>query len=117
MKILLVDDNLDLVHSMAILLRLEGHHVDIATQGIEAVAMARLLRPEIILLDIGLPRMNGYEVARELRGMPELCGVRLYAVTGYGTAADRERALAAGFDGHFSKPIDHEQLQRLLRQG
>ncbi len=113
-KILLVDDNLDAVETLAMLLRLDGHAVSTAITGPQAVEMAKSCQPELILLDIGLPGLNGYDVARRIRGMDELAGVRIYAVTGYGSQQDRERALESGFNGHFPKPLEYEQLRQLL---
>jgi CheY-like chemotaxis protein len=104
-RVLVVDDNADAADSAAMLLRLSGHQVEVAHDGHSALEAARAFRPEIVLLDIGLPGMNGYEVARELRSRPENRGLVLAAVTGYGQDEDRRRAHEAGFDYHLTKPL------------
>jgi len=109
-RILIVDDNVDSAESMAVLLRLEGHEALTLHEGERVVAAAREFRPDVILLDIGLPGISGYDVARALRGDPEVAAVRLVAVSGYGRAEDRERARAAGFDEHLVKPVDFSAL-------
>ncbi|HTS88827.1 MAG TPA: response regulator, partial [Gemmatimonadales bacterium] len=95
-------------------LRLEGHTVEVAHDGPQGILRARALRPEVVLCDIGLPGMNGYEVARTLRGDPALTGVLLIALTGYSLPEDRGRAAAAGFDAHISKPPDIGELRRAI---
>ena len=114
-RILVVDDNLDSAESLALLLGLQGHEVSTATDGPAAVTAARSFRPEIVFLDIGLPRMDGYEVARRMRTEPGLTGVTLIAMTGYGREEDVRRALESGFDRHLVKPLDFAQLGALLR--
>jgi PAS domain S-box-containing protein len=111
-KILVVDDNQDAAESLAALLRLDGHEVATAFSGPEALTAVRLLKPEVVLLDIGLPGMNGYEVAQRLRevGSP----ARLIALTGYGQPEDRERARQAGFHEHLVKPVDSTGLAGVL---
>ena len=116
-RILVVDDNEDSARSLALLQRRRGHETRIAFTGPEAVAAADEFRPEVVLLDIGLPGMDGYEVARHLRTMPALAGVFLVAMTGYGSAEDRDRARAAGFDDHLTKPVDLARLREILREG
>jgi signal transduction histidine kinase len=116
-KVLVIDDNVDLAESLATLLRLEGHTVQTVHEGQAALATARTSRPEVVLLDLGLPGVDGYEVARQLRKQPELEGVVLVALTGYGQEEDRRRCREAGFDHHLIKPADPEELKRLLRQG
>ena len=111
---LLADDNLDSAESLAALLRVLGHDVVAAYDGRGAIAAARRHRPDLILLDIGMPDMNGYDVARQLRAEPELDATTLIALTGYGSEDDRRRSRAAGFDGHLVKPIDFDELERLL---
>jgi len=111
-RILLADDNNDALESLATLLELGGHEVVTASNGALALECAERHRPEVMLLDIGMPMLDGYEVARRIRA--EVPGARLVAVTGYGQPEDRERALAAGFDVHLVKPVDLDQLQRLL---
>lgn len=112
---LVVDDNQDAAQSTAMLLELFGHEVRCAHDGPTALAVAEDFRPDAILLDIGLPGMNGYEVAEQLRRTPSTRGTLLIAVTGYGQPEDRSRARAAGFDHHVVKPVEPETLQALLR--
>jgi CheY-like chemotaxis protein len=111
---LLVDDNRDSAESLAQLLRLFGHEVWQAYSGRDALALARTHRPDLVLLDIGMPDLNGYEVARQLRADPSFAVTTLVALTGYGSDEDRRRSLAAGFDGHLVKPIDFTDLERIL---
>jgi signal transduction histidine kinase/FixJ family two-component response regulator len=113
-RILLVEDNVDAAEALAELLRLWGHEVEVAHDGATAVPFARLHRPDVVLLDIGLPGMDGYQVAGALRALPDLAGTLLIALTGYGQPSDRQRSLAAGFDHHLVKPVDLEDLQRLV---
>ncbi len=113
-RLLLVDDNRDSAESLAALLRMLGHEVWQAYDGREALAVARGRRPDLVLLDIGMPDISGYEVARELRADPSLDATTLIALTGYGSDDDRRRSLAAGFDGHLVKPIDFDHLERVL---
>jgi signal transduction histidine kinase len=112
-RVLVVDDNADAADSLALLLRVGGHEVRLAYSGPDAVAAAGAFRPHVILLDIGLPGMDGYEVARRLRAGPA-AGAVLAALTGYGQDEDRRRAAAAGFDHHFVKPVPPEAIQDLL---
>ncbi len=113
-RVLVVDDNQDAAQALRLLLQGEGHDVKVALDGSAGLVMAREYRPEIVLLDIGLPKMNGYEIARLIRDDPTLKGTTLVAVTGYGQMHDRARASASGFDHHMVKPVDFEVLQRLL---
>jgi PAS domain S-box-containing protein len=113
-RVLVVDDNIDSARGFERLLRAAGHEVLTAHDGRSALAVAREYRPEIVLLDIGLPGMNGYDVAAELRGMDGLEGLLIVAVTGYGQESDRARAQAAGFDAHLVKPVDMGALRTLL---
>ncbi|MEW6268394.1 MAG: alpha/beta fold hydrolase [Thermodesulfobacteriota bacterium] len=114
-RILVVDDNVDAAESMALLLGLCGHVVRTAHDGPSGIQIAREFAPDAVLLDIGLPGMNGYEVAYEMRREPRLRGTILIALTGYGTSEDRARALQAGFDHHLTKPVDPETLDSLIR--
>jgi CheY-like chemotaxis protein len=91
-----------------------GHEVHIAHDGPSALHLAEKERPDVLLLDIGLPGMDGYEVARRLRSTPGFADVKLIALTGYGQEADRQRSSLAGFDHHLVKPVDLEQLRALL---
>ena len=113
-RILVADDNRDAADSLAFMLRLAGHEVRIAYDGQQAIDMAETFRPALALLDIGMPRLDGYETARRLRGRP--CGedMLLVALTGWGQPDDRNRSLAAGFDHHVVKPVDPSMLERLL---
>jgi PAS domain S-box-containing protein len=111
-RVLVIEDNDDAREMLRNLLRMFGHEVHEACDGARGLEEARRLRPDAALIDIGLPGMDGYEVARRIRA--DLPGARLVALTGYGQPEDRERALAAGFDAHLVKPVDPDQLQRLL---
>jgi signal transduction histidine kinase/CheY-like chemotaxis protein len=113
-RLLIVDDNVDSAESLAELLGLTGHEVRTAHDGPAALIEARSFLPEVILLDIGLPRMNGYEVARRMREIPELRTAILMAMTGYGQEEDRRKSQEAGFDHHLVKPVDLSDLDRLL---
>jgi PAS domain S-box-containing protein len=113
-RILLVEDNQDAAETLGELLRIWGHEVRIAYEGTGALDQARAETPDIVLLDIGLPGMDGYEVARALRAQPGLERIRLIALTGYGQDADRHRSSQAGFDHHFVKPVDIQALRLLL---
>lgn len=115
-RILVVDDDRDAVLLLCRMLERQGHVVRAAHAGPEAVTLAAQVRPELVLLDLGLPGMNGYEVASEIRALdPPFTGT-LVAVTGYGREADRERTAAAGFQRHLLKPIDMEMLSHLLEE-
>jgi CheY-like chemotaxis protein len=113
-RILVVDDNLDSATSMSLLLKLDGHDVKMAHDGPAALACAKAFHPQVILLDIGLPGMSGYEVARELRRDESFADVVLIALTGYGQAEDRRKSKAAGFDHHLTKPLDDDALATVL---
>ncbi len=113
-RILVVDDNADAASSMAMLLRLTGHEVEVVHSGQAALQAARGLKPHIVLLDIGLPGMDGNEVARRLRREPDVEDALLVAVSGYGKEEDRSRAWEAGFDHYFTKPLDLKALDDLL---
>jgi PAS domain S-box-containing protein len=113
-RVLVVDDNGDAAESLAMLLRAWGHEVRTTHDGLAALNAAEQVRPEVILLDIGLPRMDGYEVARRLRQRADMRDVLLVALTGYGQEEDRRRAKEAGFDAHLTKPANPTALQRLL---
>jgi CheY-like chemotaxis protein len=113
-KVLVVDDNNDAAEMLAEALEVLGCETDVAYDGPSALEAAKRFRPQVVFLDIGLPVMDGYEVARRMRRDPELAPVRLVAVTGYGQASDRRRAREAGFDEHVVKPIDLDALPGLL---
>jgi len=114
--VLVVEDSADVRDALRALLEVWGHHVEVAEDGPVGVEMARLNRPEIALVDIGLPGFDGYQVAERLRAAPAGRGVFLVALSGYGQAEDRRRALAAGFDVHLLKPVDPEELARVLAE-
>jgi len=114
LRVLVVDDNADAADSLALLLRLHGHDVRVAHDGLGALALAPAFRPELIFLDIGMPGMDGYEAARRLRRLPGLQRVRLAALTGWGQQEDRRRSKEAGFDVHLVKPVDPAALEGLL---
>jgi PAS domain S-box-containing protein len=113
-RILIVDDNKDAADTLALLLQFDGHETQAVYTSREAIERAQSFQPEVMLLDIGLPEMNGYEVAKTLRSLPALNGMRIIALTGYSQAADRERAQLAGFDEHLMKPVDSEALAQAL---
>jgi PAS domain S-box-containing protein len=113
-RVLVVDDNADAADSLAMLLRVDCHEVRTAHDGPTALETAEWFRPEVVFLDIGLPRMDGYEVARQLRQRPGLKGARLVAVTGYGQGEDRRRAQDAGFDLFMTKPVDPLALRDVV---
>ncbi len=112
---LVVEDNPDGADTLARLLRVSGHEVRTAGDGSTALEAAGVFQPEVILLDIGLPGMSGYEVATQLRRLPGMASVFLVALTGYGQERDRDLSRQAGFDQHLTKPVDHQMLLRLLR--
>ena len=117
MHVMVVDDNVDAATTVAMLLELDGHTVSVAHSAEQALASALAGSPnppQAFLLDIGLPGMDGYELARRLRAAPEMTGAILIALTGYGRPQDRERSLAAGFNHHIEKPVDAVRLQALL---
>ena len=114
LTVLVVDDNQDAALSLQSLLELRGYRCSVAFDGEAAVETALRLLPDVALIDIGLPGINGYELARRLRSQPQLEGIQLAAVTGYGSAEDRREALDAGFDEHFAKPVTVETLQQRL---
>jgi PAS domain S-box-containing protein len=113
-RILVVDDNQDAANSLAMLLRMKGHDVRTAYDGLEAIDAALSHKPEIVLLDVGLPRLNGFDVARRLRESEDLRKVILVALTGWGHDEDRRRSKEAGFDHHMVKPADPAALDRVL---
>lgn len=113
-RVLVVEDHVDTADSMRMLLELLGHEVAVAATGQDGVRLAREWRPRVVLCDIGLPGLDGHEVARQLRADPATAGVFLVAITGYGREVDRERSRAAGFDLHLVKPADPVELQLLL---
>ena len=115
-RILLVDDNADGAFMLAELLRFDGHDVQTALSGMEAFERMKTFRPDVALLDIGLPGLDGYEVARRIRAEHGNESIRLIAITGYGRDEDRELARDAGFAAHLVKPVEFSALQRVLAQ-
>ena len=113
-RVLVVEDSADARQSLCLLLELAGHEVEACEDGPSGLARLRAFRPDVALIDLGLPGMDGYALAREARGRPETRAIRLVAVTGYGQAEDRRRALAAGFDLHVTKPVDASMLDEVL---
>ncbi|MEO8848851.1 MAG: PAS domain-containing protein [Casimicrobiaceae bacterium] len=113
-RVLIVDDNVDAAESLAAVLRFDGHDVRCVHTADEALAQLGAAAPDVVLLDIGLPQMDGYEVARRMRMLPACSGVRLVALTGYSQPEDRERARAAGFDRFVVKPLDFALLDSIL---
>jgi CheY-like chemotaxis protein len=116
LRILVADDNEDAAESLMLLLQLAGHDVHIVFDGDAAVAAAARLRPDVALVDIGMPKLNGYEVARRIRDHPWGADVHLVALTGWGQQADKRQAEEAGFDVHLVKPVAPEALDRLLAE-
>ena len=116
LDMLVVDDNTDAADMLAMLLRHHGHHVEVAYSGLLALQIALEHKPSVILLDIGLPKMDGYTIAQTLRQRAETKDSLIIAVTGYGLASDRERSLAAGFDLHLLKPVDANELFEILEE-
>jgi CheY-like chemotaxis protein len=109
-----VDDNQDAANSLGVLLRLQGHEVRVAYSGVAALEMTKEYTPDLVFLDIGMPGMDGYEVARRLRQQPGLERVVLAALTGWGQQEDRRRSAEAGFDHHLVKPPDLKALETLV---
>lgn len=113
-RVLIVDDNEDMAETLGLLVDHWGHDITMAHGGVEALEVAARYGPEVVLLDLGLPRLDGYEVARRMREDPELAGALLIAVSGYGRLEDQRRTKEAGFDYHLVKPVDHKVLKVLL---
>ncbi len=113
-RVLIVDDNHDAADMLAEALTMYGLRARIASDGPSALELAREFRPEVALLDIGLPVMDGYELAGRLRALPGLSDVRLVAITGYGQDADRARSHQAGFDEHLVKPVEIQAVVPVL---
>jgi len=114
LRILVVDDNQDSANSMAMLLEYDGHTTHTAYDGLEAVEAVDTFRPDVVLLDIGLPTLNGYEACRRIREQASDQTIRLIALTGWGQDEDRKKTAEAGFDAHLVKPVDYDQLLKLL---
>ena len=115
-SILVVEDNPDSAETLATMLGIIGHDVHVAHDGMSGLALFAQINPSLVLLDIGLPGMSGYEVAERLRAIQPNHSLKIVALTGYGSEADRQRAKAAGFDYHLIKPVDFDVLEKILRQ-
>lgn len=113
-RVLVVEDNQDAGEMYRMLIELSGHEALIAENGVLGLEMLKTAHPDIALVDIGLPGMDGYEIARRFRAEPDSNRVLLVALTGYGSKADRDRSRQAGFDLHLLKPVDPEALRSLL---
>jgi CheY-like chemotaxis protein len=114
--VLVIEDNVDAANALRNVLELAGHHAEVAYNGPDGVARARASAPDVVFCDIGLPTMDGYEVARTLRAQPELGRVKLVAVSGYGAPEDLARARVAGFDLHVTKPVSIVRLEEVLAE-
>ena len=115
-RVLVVDDNVDSAESLAALLKMWGHEVETATDGIEACEAAERFRPDVVLLDLRMPRLDGYGAARRIRRAPWGAGILLVAQTGWGQESDRRLSEEAGFDFHLTKPVDLTALRRILTE-
>jgi CheY-like chemotaxis protein len=113
--VLVVDDNRDSADTLAMLLELMGHEVRTAHDGLQALEAGNAFEPQVVLLDIGLPKMNGYEVARRMRDSGWGRAARLVALTGWGQPEDERKAAEAGFDRHLVKPVDESVLEQVLK--
>lgn len=114
LRVLIADDDADTADSLAMLLNLWGHEVGLARTGAEALAMVYLIRPDVLLLDVAMPDLDGYRVARAIRDQPSLDGVLLVAITGYADDAHRQLGLKAGFDHYLVKPVEPAVVEALL---
>jgi CheY-like chemotaxis protein len=115
LRILIVEDNRDALETLRMSLLAAGHEVHQATDGRDAIESASRVHPDVAIVDLGLPEMDGFEVARALRQRHEHRDMRLIALTGYGSPEDRKRTKEAGFDAHLLKPLDYDELASLLR--
>lgn len=113
-RILVTDDNVDAALTLANLLGMLGHEVRTAHDGAGAIEAAVAFRPDVIFLDIGMPRMDGYEACRRIRGLDQAPDPVIVALTGWGQAEDKRKAQEAGFDHHFTKPVDPARLEVLI---
>ena len=115
-RVAIVEDNKLQAKSLAMLLEMMGYQVRTASDAASALRMMAEFIPQVALIDIGLPGLNGYELARQVRSMPQLRDITLIAQTGWGTDDDREQAREAGFQHHLTKPIDHQRLEKILQE-
>jgi CheY-like chemotaxis protein len=116
LRILVVDDNLDAAQTLSLFLRASGHTVEVVYCALDAIDVAAMFKPQVCLLDIGLPDIDGNELARRLRALPDMENATLIAATGYGRQQDREQARQAGFDHYLVKPLNTLQLGDILAQ-
>jgi PAS domain S-box-containing protein len=116
LRVVIVDDNQDAANALRLLLEGDGHEVKLAGDGVSGLALAREYKPDYLLLDIGLPRLSGYDIAASLRADPAMKGTTIVAITGYGQVHDRNRTAAVGFDHHLTKPVEFSTLQQLLQK-
>lgn len=115
-RVLIVDDNIDGAQALEMFVSILGHEVRTSHNGLDAITLAKEFLPEVVFLDLGLPGLNGYEVARELRKEPSLNATYLVALTGWGSSEDKRKSKEAGFDQHLTKPVDTEEVERLLSE-
>src|SRR5262249_30603710 len=115
-RFLIVDDNKDAAMALSVLLRLSGHETEVAHDGLQAVEVAEMFQPEIILLDIGLPKWKGYDACRRIREQTWGKNMLIVAVTGWGQEEDRRKAQEAGFDFHMVKPVNYKTLMAILAE-
>ena len=115
-RILVADDNPDSADTLTMLLQMEGHETRVAHDGVAAIEIAESFRPDIVLLDLGMPRLDGYGAAREIRKTAWGRGMKLFALSGWGQDDAKQKSNAAGFDAHLVKPLDLAALARLLNE-
>lgn len=113
-RIVVVDDNVDAADSLGLMLEMAGHQVRTANDGEAGIAVAAQFRPDVVLMDIGMPKLNGYEAARRMRQHPWSQGMVLVALTGWGQEGDRKKSADAGFDHHLVKPVEMDALTKLM---
>jgi CheY-like chemotaxis protein len=116
LRVLIVDDNFDSASTLALFLEISGHQVRVAHDGREAIVAADEFRPDVVLMDIGLPGLNGHEAGRAIRSQPWAAQLVLIAISGWGQDVDKQRSREAGFHHHLVKPVDHGMLVQLLSQ-
>ena len=116
LRIEVVDDNQDSANSLGMMLRIMGNDIQIASDGEQAVSLAEDFQPDVVLLDIGLPKLNGYEAAKQIRQQPWGKKIALIALTGWGQEEDKRQAYASGFDMHLVKPVDPNSLMGILAE-
>jgi CheY-like chemotaxis protein len=113
--VLIADDNVDAAESLQMWLQMSGHEVHIALDGVRALAAAESLRPHVVLLDLGMPGLSGFEVARRIREQPWGKDIVLVALTGWGQEEDRRKTAEAGFNHHLTKPVPPDAIEELIR--